>query len=74
MVALGVIVTVAGVGLRLDPMLVLIGVMLAISGAVKLVMVRLWRELPPGDRSPRPLLRRRQASSQGLSNVIDERH
>lgn len=59
MVVVGVVGAVSAVALRFDPLLVLIGAMLVISGAVKLVMLRMWRDLPPSDRATRPALWRR---------------
>lgn len=47
MVAAGLLAAVVALGLRLDPFIVIGGVMLAVSGAIKLVMLRLWREIGP---------------------------
>lgn len=47
MVVAGLLVAIAAVVLKLDPFVVLGGVMLAISGIVKMVILHLWRELVP---------------------------
>lgn len=48
MLVAGVIAIIAGLALRLDPFVVLGGIMLVVSGGVKMVMLRLWRGLTPG--------------------------
>ncbi|MBA2518636.1 MAG: hypothetical protein H0V24_03135 [Chloroflexia bacterium] len=51
MIVVGLLGAIVAVGLRLDPFLALGGVMLAVSGLVKIVMLRLWRELGPPERA-----------------------
>ncbi len=51
MIVVGLLGAIVAVVLRLDPFLALGGVMLAVSGLVKIVMLRLWRELGPPERA-----------------------
>lgn len=58
MVIAGVVLAVLAVALPLDRFLILLGAMLVISGVVKLVVLRLWRELVQPGQGPSPLGRR----------------
>ena len=52
----GAVVLAAGIALSLDPTWVLVGLLLAWGGVVKLIVVRLWRHLTPSGlpTSPNP--------------------
>ncbi len=58
MVGAGLLGAIVAVVLRLDPFIALGGVMLAMSGVVKMVMLHLWRELPPSQSRSSPNVRR----------------
>jgi hypothetical protein len=60
MVATGLVVAVLAVVLALDPFWALGGAMLVISGAVKLVMLHLWRGIAQPDQAPSPAVPRKR--------------
>jgi energy-converting hydrogenase Eha subunit C len=50
----GALLVVAALGLRLDPLLALVGLLLLIAGLVKVVTVALWRNLGAGGPTEAP--------------------